>query len=128
MRMWMVHPTIMCNKHLLGEHVECHMLVGHLQRKRQITNYIRLNLLQPKSIRERHDQLALEMGNRGMSHKSPLPEYDLTYLPKEHSLYTVNTEDSLIELLRRCSQCKERSICLSSSQKYSNSGKEKQVF
>ena len=30
MRMWMVNPGFMCNKHLLGEHVECHMLVGHL--------------------------------------------------------------------------------------------------
>ena len=65
---------------------------------------IALNLLQPKSLRERHDQLALEMGNRGMSHKSPLPEYDLTYLPKEHRLYTINAEDSLIELSRRCSK------------------------
>ncbi|MHC4725460.1 MAG: pyrimidine dimer DNA glycosylase/endonuclease V [Planctomycetota bacterium] len=53
MRMWMVNPAVMCKKHLLGEHVECHMLVGHLQRKRRITNYIKLNLLQPKSLRER---------------------------------------------------------------------------
>ena len=113
MRMWMVNPAVMCNKHLLGEHVECHMLVGHLQRKRQITNYIRLNLLQPKSLRERHDQLAHEMGNRGMSHKSPLPKYDLSYLPKEHRIYVVNAEESLIELSKRCSDCQEQSKGLS---------------
>ena len=105
----MVNPVIMCNKHLLGEHVECHMLVGHLQRRRRITNYIRLNLLQPKSLRERHDKLAIEMGNRGMSHKSPLPEYDLAHLPKEHRIYTVNLKDSLKELTRRCTECRKHS-------------------
>ena len=117
MRMWMVNPAIMCNKHLLGEHVECHMMVGHLQRKRRIVNYIRRNLVEPKSLRERHDQLALEMGKRRMSHKSPLPEYDLSYLPKEHRLYRVNTEESLDELSRRCSECRERSLNLSSNEK-----------
>ncbi|MBN2137184.1 MAG: hypothetical protein JW720_05210 [Sedimentisphaerales bacterium] len=107
MRMWMVDPSVMCNKHLLGEHVECHMLAGHLQRKRGITNYIRLNLLQPKSLRERHDQLALEMEDRGMVHKSPLPEFDLSYLPEEHRAYTVNTDESLAELSRRCRECRD---------------------
>ena len=98
----------MCNKHLLGEHVECHMLVGHLHRKRRITNYIRLNLLQPGSLRERHDRLALEMVKRGMNHKSPLGEFDLSYLPEAHKIYKVNREESLIELSRRCSECRSR--------------------
>jgi hypothetical protein len=105
--MWMANPAVMCNKHLLGEHVECHMLVGHLQRKRRIVNYIRLNLLQPRSLRERHDQLALEMKTRGMLHKSPLPEFDLSYLPEEHRIYTVNRDESLTELSRRCLECRE---------------------
>lgn len=106
--MWMVNPAVMCNRHLLGEHAECHMLAGHLQRKRQITNYIRFNLLEPKSLRERHDQLSLEMENRQMLHKSPLQEFDLSYLPQGHRIYTVNAEESLIELSRRCSECSER--------------------
>ncbi|MEZ0346180.1 MAG: pyrimidine dimer DNA glycosylase/endonuclease V, partial [Infirmifilum sp.] len=29
----MVPPSIMCDRHLLGEHVELHMLVGALRRK-----------------------------------------------------------------------------------------------
>ena len=123
MRMWMVNPALMCNKHLLGEHVECHMLVGHLQRKRRITNYIRLNLLQPKSLRERHDQLAMEMKNRGMLHKSPLPEYDLSYLPDEHRIYIVNADESFTELSRRCQECRERSGTLSDTPEYANSHK-----
>ena len=123
MRMWMVNPGFMCNKHLLGEHVECHMLVGHLQRRRRITNYIRFNLLQPHSLRERHDQLALEMEDRCMVHASPLPEFDLSYLPEEHRTYTVNVEDSLIELSRRCSECKRRLGVLSDTQEYANTHK-----
>ena len=103
----MVNPAVMCNKHLLGEHVECHMLVGHLQRKRQITNYIRLNLLQPKSLRKRHNQLAKEMLNRAMKHQSPLPDFDLSYLPKAHRTYTVDAEASLKELSRRCADCRK---------------------
>ncbi|MFC1603772.1 pyrimidine dimer DNA glycosylase/endonuclease V [Planctomycetota bacterium] len=121
MRMWMVKPALMCNKHLLGEHVECHMLVGHLKRKRRITNYIRLNLLQPKNLRKRHDQLALEMENRGMLHKSPLPEFDLSYLPDEHIIYTVNIEESIIELSRRCSKCRKRLSVLSDSREHVSS-------
>ena len=120
MRMWMVNPAVMCNKHLLGEHVECHMLVGHLQRKRRITNYIRLNLLQPKSLRERYDQLASEMKDRGMLHKSPLPEFDLSYLPEEHRIYTVNSDESLTELSRRCLECKERLSVSNDTEEYAN--------
>jgi len=117
MRMWMVNPAVMCNRHLLGEHVECHMLTGHLRRKRGIKNYIRLNLLQPSGLRERHDQLALEMKNRGMLHKSPLPEFDLSFLPEEHRVYTVNTRRSLTELSARCPQCRERLSVFSRSRK-----------
>ena len=120
MRMWMINPAIMCKKHLLGEHVECHMLVSHLQHKRRITNYIKQNLLQPRSLRERHDQLALEMENRKMMHRSPLPKYDLLYLPEKQRIYTMNAEQSLIELSKRCSECKERLIVLNRSQELAN--------
>jgi Pyrimidine dimer DNA glycosylase len=34
MRMWLVDPRLMCSQHLLGEHVELHMLVGSLNRKK----------------------------------------------------------------------------------------------
>ena len=107
-RMWMVDPVVLCRKHLLGEHVECHMFAGHLQRKRRITNYIRLNLLQPGALRQRHDRLAEEMLRRSMSHKSPLPEYDISYLPKEHQTYTVDADASLKDLTKRCPDCRKR--------------------
>ena len=112
----MVDTAVLCNKHLLGEHVECHMFTGHLHRKRRITNYIKLNLLEPSSLRRRHDQLAIEMDKRGMRHRSPLPEYDLSYLPDGHRLYKVDKEKSLIDLTGRCLQCRERSRIFCDSQ------------
>ena len=106
--MWMVNPKGMCRRHLLGEHAECHMFAGHLKRKRKINNYIAYNLLEPLSLKNRHDSLAKEMLKRGYKHKSPLPEYDLSYLPKEHQNYQVDKVDSAKELHRRCDQCRKR--------------------
>ena len=37
MRMWLVPPSHMCRKHLLGEHVELHMLLGTLKKGKSIT-------------------------------------------------------------------------------------------
>jgi hypothetical protein len=76
------------------------------------------------SLRERHDQLVLEMKKRKMQHKSPLRKYDLSYLPEEHRIYTVNTEQSLIELIRRCPECRERLRVLSRSRELAVSHKE----
>ena len=40
MRMWMVNPEILCRKHLLGEHVELHMLVGWIIKGKSIQGYL----------------------------------------------------------------------------------------
>ncbi|MHC4626130.1 MAG: hypothetical protein ACYTDV_04035, partial [Planctomycetota bacterium] len=85
-----------------------------------ITNYIRLDLLQPQSLRQRHDQLALEMEGRKMLHKSPLPEFDLSYLPEGHRICTVNAEESWAELSKRCSECSRRLGVLSDAKEYAN--------
>ena len=45
MRQWMCDPRFMCNKHLFGEHVEHHMFIGTLERKKSINGYIRNDLL-----------------------------------------------------------------------------------
>jgi len=107
MRMWMVNPSYLCNRHLLGEHFECHKFFGHLRKKRRLTNYIAFNLLEPKSLKKRHDALAVEMQRRGMSHKSPLKKNDLFYLPKQHRNYKVDVEKSLKDLIKRCSDCRK---------------------
>ena len=40
MRMWMLPPETMCRKHLLGEHVELHMLLGSLRRGKNIDGFL----------------------------------------------------------------------------------------
>ena len=100
MRMWMVNPKQMCSRHLLGEHVEIHMLVGTLRRKRSIAGFIANGLLEVHSLRRRHEALVAEMLRRGMKHRSPLPKIRLVRMGR------VNRSENLRELARRCSQCR----------------------
>lgn len=36
MRMWMVDPATMCDRHLLGEHAEIHMAIGTIAKGRSV--------------------------------------------------------------------------------------------
>ena len=107
MRMWMVDPKKMCRKHLLGEHVECHMFLGSLLKQKSINGFIIKNCLQPLALKQRHDLLVQEMISRGYNHKSIL-EYDpciLNYLPDIIKNYEVNVKDSTVDLITRCKDC-----------------------
>lgn len=119
MRMWMINPRIMCNRHLLGEHNEIHMLIGSLAKKIKIDGFIKNNLIEPKSIIKRHQELVEEIERRGYKHNSliisqfeklkiPTLDYLLEYLPEEYREYKIDKEKSLIDLLSRCQECKKR--------------------
>jgi hypothetical protein len=106
--MWMVDPKILCRKHLLGEHVELHMLDGHLRRGRRIDGFVRNNCTEPASITARHLALAVEMERRGYHHASPL---DSPAWPN-YATVKVDVTASLAELLRRCPECRVRAdVC-----------------
>lgn len=107
MRMWMVHPGFMCRKHLLGEHVELHMLVGHLNKGRRLGRYVEHDLVEPTLIWQRH-QLVLEMERRGYNHKSPLPEYSTGYLDCTEYYNKIDRDRARVELERRCGDCAKR--------------------
>ena len=100
MRMWMVNPKIMCRKHLLGEHVELHMLVGTLKKGISIQGYLDGNPMEPESIQSRHTELVAETESRGYNHKSQLEVWPLKIFRK------VDNNASLAELLRRCPECR----------------------
>lgn len=106
MRMWMVNPKCMCDKHLLGEHVELHMLVGSINRHRSLDGFIRQRILQPRSIRVRHAALVREMLARGFKHSSALPTFTTQMLPVDARQCTVDTQASYNELRRRCPACR----------------------
>ena len=108
MRMWMVPVKIMCRKHLLGEHVECHMIESHLFNKKKISGYVRNNCIEPTSLRRRHNQLVTEMEIRKYNHDSPLKHnsLELYYLPSKEECAKVNVRKSQWELLKRCKDCR----------------------
>lgn len=105
--MWMVDPETMCDRHLLGEHVEIHMLAGTLARHRSIDGFIAKGLLEPGAMHVRHEALVAEMGRRGFRHRSPLPAVDLTYLPLRAREARVDSVRSGMELAERCTSCRD---------------------
>jgi len=119
MRMWMVDPKIMCRKHLLGEHVEHHMFIGTLRKRKKVDGYIRNNCLQPRALFERHNVLVCEMQRRGYNHKTPIAEEDceICYLPQEQQYWEINCTQSMKDLLERCPECRTRKEQLDGSQR-----------
>lgn len=112
MRMWMVDPQTMCRKHLMGEHVETHMYVGGMLKGTKMGGYIAGNLLEPMSLKRRHDALAAEMVARGYKHDSVMGDNAyaaaLASLPEEFVISTVSEKDARAELHRRCPDCAAR--------------------
>lgn len=103
MRLWLVNPKFMCNKHLCGEHCECHMFVGTIKAKKKIDGYLDNNLLSVEKLRSRHDELAKEFFERGFDHKSPLPDFWYNGRDVE-----INVNEAFKELMSRCPSCYQR--------------------
>jgi len=108
MRQWMCDPVIMCDQHLLGEHVEHHMFVGAINKGTSIKGFLDNNLLEINTLQDRHQYLVEEMNRRGMNHKSPLPPIDITHITTEQCSIFIDRASALENLLSRCSKCKER--------------------
>lgn len=104
MRMWNVPVELMCDKHLRGEHVECHMFVGSIEKGRSVEGFIADGLFDVRQLRDRHDDIAAEMVARGGNHKSPLPVF--TAFKQEQSF--IDIDANIMELARRCPDCYDR--------------------
>ena len=102
MRMWNTKTAEMCDKHLLGEHVEMHMFVGTLNKKKSIKGYLNKGLVEVHNIKGRHEEIAKEMKERGFNHKSELPKYKKTRIGK------VSIKNNKLELARRCKVCRKK--------------------
>lgn len=103
--MWMVNPSLMCNQHILGEHLECHMFVSTInQNKRKLDGFIKNGLLEADKLVIRHDALVQEMLNRGINHKTPI-------IPPTRIEFSIdvkiNVEENIKILSCRCQKCKE---------------------
>ena len=95
MRMWMVDPKLLCRKHLLGEHVECHMFASTISLGRKVhPDYCEVD-----KLRDRHDRLAIEMVRRGYKHQSPLQHF------QQYHFGNIDRDRSVMDLKSRCSEC-----------------------
>lgn len=61
----MVDPAVLCRKHLLGEHVECHMFVGAILKGISLAGYKAKGLIEIHNLKLRHEALSREMLKRG---------------------------------------------------------------
>ena len=100
MRMWMLNPKLMCAQHLLGEHVELHMLVATIRLGKRLDGYIQTGLIEIHNITARHHALVQEMKRRGFKHASPLPRFNAATAGK------INRTLNRMELSRRCKRCR----------------------
>lgn len=104
MRMWMISPELMCQQHIRGEHFELHCHKHNFEKHHSIAGRVSpVVLIEPESMKTRHDELAKYLKN----HQSPYELPDLSYLPKEQRMAKVDKEESLKELRKRCLKCKE---------------------
>lgn len=107
MRMWMVNPRVLCNKHLVAEHNECHMFAGSIAKGINMDNYFTNNLFEPKALVHRHNILAIEMKRRDYKHETPLDNLDvlLTNIPSKYIDFKVDRKSALTDLVSRCEAC-----------------------
>lgn len=106
MRMWMIPPTMLCRKHLLGEHSELHKHRHNFVKRHSIKGRISpVVQIEVSSMRSRHEELVEEMKRRGYNHNSPYEMPDISYLPKEVLELKVDPEISFKDLACRCSEC-----------------------
>lgn len=106
--MWMCNPTLMCDRHLNGEHNEIHKYRHNFVKGHSIKKRIELDQIEPHSMKTRHDELAKEINRRAEikgtgGHKSPYELPDLSNYPN----HIINRENAKKELIRRCENCRK---------------------
>ena len=109
MRMWMINPKLMCNKHLLGEHGELHKFKHSFVKGHSILGRIKpIVQIEPLSMQSRHDELVKEMEIRDMNHKSPYEMPCLDKYPIEQTNVKADIFININDLATRCPDCAER--------------------
>lgn len=101
MRMWKVPVSLMCNKHLCGEHYEMHMFLGCIKKNKSLKGYVEKGLVEVHNLKNRHIDLSNEMMKRGFKHNSDVGYIDLYKAGK------VDISNSIKELCNRCIKCRE---------------------
>lgn len=104
--MWGINPSLLCRKHLLGEHGEIHKHRHNFVKHHKITNRIYpIVQIEPENMKKRHDELVKEMIKRGYNHNSPYEQPDLSYLSNDERYAKIDVNNSINDLKNRCSEC-----------------------
>tara|TARA_R110002020_G_scaffold51867_1_gene146378 strand:+ start:215 stop:541 length:327 start_codon:yes stop_codon:yes gene_type:complete len=106
--MWLVAPQHMCTKHLLGEHVELHMLMGCIEKEKSLKGYINTGLIDISQIPSRHEQLVEEMTRRNYNHESPLLITEKMQVASQTDNGYVDISKSIADLSERCKACETK--------------------
>jgi hypothetical protein len=110
MRMWMIHPHLLCNQHLNGEHFECHCIQGALEQGLSLDHLADHGYIEIQNLQNRHDLLAETMESRGMVHKTPM-----TFVCKSsYKRGAVDRQKSIKDLIKRCPMCRPHLLPLKS--------------
>ena len=75
----------MCRKHLLGEHVELHMLLGSMRRGKNMDGFLSGGLVDPQLVFARHEELVTEMTRRGFKHTSSIDACECVSLAAQYA-------------------------------------------
>lgn len=102
-----VDPRNMCREHLLGNHNECHQLLGYLRAATpdsaaltKLFGHAARGQIDLTQLEDWHDRLADEMERRGFNHDSAL-DVSLT-VPIGDGSVTASATNKLPD---RCGQC-----------------------
>lgn len=107
-RMWMVAPSRMCDRHLRGEYVECLMIAGLFRKKRRIDGFLAHNCIEPSSVVARFAALKREMRARGYNAKKTLRSVQAGHLPPKQRGWKINRAENRRLLAKRCVECRKR--------------------
>lgn len=108
MRMWSISPSLLCDRHLLAEHREIHMLRGYIHRPGHagmIRGMMEKSLLLPYDLVVRHNLIAKEFRNRGFRHRTTLTPYETQ---EDYGDGFICPLVTAVELVRRCLDCRSR--------------------
>lgn len=101
MRIWDLKPSVLCRKHLLGEHRELHALWTVITENKKGYSHHPETLRWVGKLRAlylRHESLVSEMKKRGYNHESDLNKSLAVGSPKQ--FYFVNTVSEQSEILK----------------------------
>lgn len=119
MRMWCLNPKMYCRQHLLGSHVELHMILACIVKGKSLQGYIDNNLIQPMSLEEQHHVIVQEMIRRGYNHHTPLyikPRL-FAFIMDYYIHARVDKQQSFIDLITKCTKCANRYFTYSETNK-----------